>query len=1356
MTRKAKKSRTGDAGMKGKRGPRKSASERREELENDEFVSAVLSERDVRCVGCGSNIRLGKPYELKNWTKHRGLCPRITLKKRVRTQVKQETPVIPSSSGLHNYFRKASDGTATTSDIALVTSNAADVTSKSEPVTAKVHYMTKEVAAEPSIKAMFMKTDSGPAAVSRFPTKTKRPCVHLKGTKYTDYIDLTRTRNLGGISALQFGLLARRQFPYKEFPKLKSEAELPQSDGERPPVPSEGSLSSDVTKWTESEWARMKHLLSSYARWEVNFQSRFIKSTQCEQQTLNPDGVCDKCRSVGDDESLKRAVRKKRHEAQLPQEERLQKALLREKHASLTTDRLQKVQRRFVNDILSDKILFDVTESLKTGDAHDCFLRLWEHAKAGNLNEHQRVVDICDALDDRVTRELSGNPRSICGIRYSQNVINFMMMMRSYGHNSHQQYSLFTSVFGGPSSRHLQTLRAKSVDAMQNPYLIFENVARFKRYYDSCVYSGPVIAGSDCTKVKKRLNFSVQFGRHILGSTMPLEMVEVDCAEDIDEIVDQIVSENTLATQVRAVMMKIPIPQCPPVVVALLPTCGKESAEDIHQMHMRLVAMSEQLELPLIALVADGAATELSAQSLMDDENTGRPPLLYENQAYGLRLSAPVFKTGPLISVTDAPHARKTARNQPQHGTHTASLGSGFLVNRSLVEIYMLEGAGLMLRDVDNVDKQDDGAARRIFHSNVLHSMRHVHPGSESPGIKPDFEGPFVYLFVLGLLFEAWMSPAMALEDRILAAFRARFWLNFVYHHISYLSKRFPDLYSSKRSFISAASLRIFNRLCDTLILLVIAYSEYYPDVPFSIRNISTEFIEHFFGVGRELLPDFTYAEFLKIVQHIMVRQRIVESGSVASGKHLKDSASGYIFDAVTDLRAPSHEPIPPISITRAKIDELVHTAYLEAAHLCRDILAIPASKTPSFSKQPLLHLKAHAFECTSSGDDGQSNEDSDSEDDDDYPAIGDDADEVEHCLVVAENDDDSDDSVRDQINRTMGLSAKDTARYSALCDDLNTFISHNGLSNTDIDLPRSTTVVPGIVQPLIDHTVTINFSKLIDAKTSKISIAACLEARQVSQSATSTKSERSVKLSDKFALKQVLENVKDPNEIQKMTQQEGSHRVRIAQDQNVELQRQQKIKKRQDRWLETVTTINKSLESVDALPNLGIKNVTVLYPLVPHTFVLMKTSMRMYIGQVLDIYKKGQSSRYGSVNKATEISGLSFLSLRVFLPLVTASDDGDTSGSGSGSDTDEEDAPIPHFSCLGSGRKRFHLHTHAPIADVLYHLGKDALSGPLDKMQLNERCAQKWSLFQKREIRAALKASAPLKIIIPARRREE
>ncbi|KAJ4480786.1 hypothetical protein C8R41DRAFT_771229 [Lentinula lateritia] len=1298
-----------------RRAKKMSVAERQDYLKDDEWVEQILNEKSVRCAGCKKEIRLGKPFEIKNWKRHRDeTCPRITRRKKVRTV--QITPT-------------------------------------------KVQYITKTIKAEPSIMWMFSRMQGVRIASSQVKTK-KRVCVHLNGAQYKDYIELTRTRNFGGISSLTIGLTSRRLFPYKTFPLLKSDGPLVLDSAQAEAVPVNGSPFGDVNRWTNHEWQKAKALLSGYARWEVDIAGGFIKSTRCELQTYNSSSVCDSCESVANDESFKRAVRKKRHEASLPKEMRLEKSRLREKHASLTSDRFQQIERRHVKDLISDEILFDIKESLKTGNPQDCFLSLWKHAQKGNLNKHERVVEICASLDDKVRRESSGNPKLIRGIRYTQNVIDFMMTMRSYGHNSHQQYSIFTSVFGGPSSRHLQTLRAKSADALQNPYLIFENVARAKRYYDSISYLGPVIAGSDCTKVKKRMNFSTSFGCHILGTTMPLQMVEVDSAEDINEIVDQVVSEKTLATQARAVIMKVPLPHCPAIVIALLPTAGKETAQEIHAMHMCLVEMAGQLDMHIVALVADGAATELSAQALMDQEQTAQP-LIYENPVYGVRLSAPVLKTGPLISVTDAPHARKTARNQPQHGTHTASLGVGYLVNRSLIDVYSLPGSGLQFRDVDNVDKQDDGAARRIFHTNVLDSLvekKQSHEPSSEPTIQAGFEGTFAYLFVLGSLFEAWMNPTMSIEDRVLAAFRARFWLNFVYHHILGLTKKFPDLYSTKRSFISPPSLRIFNRLCDSLVLLVLAYSEYYPGIPFSIHNISTEFIEHFFGVARQLLPNFSYAELLKIIQHVMVRQRILESGLVNS-KQSKDSASGYLFNEISDLRVPSSKPIPPVSITREQIDDLVRVAYNEAVHICRDILSIPAPKTPSPSKQPLLHVaRVSAVDSTINGNEFESEPNVEYESDDEPDEDGDDNDGDdsgdELNRPVPEEDEDEDDiNIQQRINYAAGITAKNTARYSVLCDDLDDILSQHNLSNVDISLPLpSSTVVPSLASlsgP--SQEAGIEFSKILNPCTSKFSVIASLNARKMWQSATVTKSERTVKLSTKFS--QTMSMTENPK---KMTPKEASHRLRIAQDHNVELQQQQKKKSRQKRWLEAAENINKIVGSVNVLPNLGAKNVTALNPLTPQSFVLMRTAQHIYIGQVLDIYKKGQNSRHGSVATATDLSGLSYLSLRVFLPLglpiVSSIIHDDSSENSDESGSDDEAASCPQFSCHTPGRS-FHLHTHAPIANVLYHLGQDALSGPLNRMELNERSRKRWTVFRKKETKKVLEEVPVLKIKIPARK---
>ena len=151
-------------------------------------------------------------------------------------------------------------------------------------------------------------------------------------------------------------------------------------------------------------------------------------------------------------------------------------------------------------------------------------------------------------------------------------------------------------------------------------------------------------------------------------------------------------------------------------------------------------------------MAADGAASELRAQVMMDSRQTQEGPLLYEYPLYGIHLCAPVFtQTGPLISVTDPPHACKTSRNQPQHGTHTASLGIGFLVNWSLTDLYNSPGSGLVKRDIKNVDKQDDGAARRLYTHQALYAATEETSGSQGGRhIRLGYEGIFVWLFVFG------------------------------------------------------------------------------------------------------------------------------------------------------------------------------------------------------------------------------------------------------------------------------------------------------------------------------------------------------------------------------------------------------------------------------------------------------------------------------------------------------------------------------------------------------------------------------------------------------------------------------
>lgn len=332
------------------------------------------------------------------------------------------------------------------------------------------------------------------------------------------------------------------------------------------------------------------------------------------------------------------------------------------------------------------------------------------------------------------------------------------------------------------------------------------------------------------------------------------------------------------------------MPEIPPIVVTLIPANGKDNAEDIHTLHMQLLKMAKRLHLKIITFSADGASAELSAQELMDQEQSDLLPLTYDYPLYGVHLKCPVRTTRPTISLSDPPHLQKTLHNQKQYGMHTASMGVGYVVNASLVALYDTGLAGLVLKDVENVDKQDDGAARRLFHTVALDATTTVDDGVNK--IRSGFHGLFVYIFIfgrllivsnqcfkfiensfLGTLIDAWLSRTMSIRDRVLCALRAHFFLHIWHEHIRSMCCQYKDLYSMARSFISNACFHIINQACDTLILLALAYTEYYPNQPFCPWLLGTEFVEHFFGLARMILPNFSYLELLKMVQHIMVHQ---------------------------------------------------------------------------------------------------------------------------------------------------------------------------------------------------------------------------------------------------------------------------------------------------------------------------------------------------------------------------------------------------------------------------------------------------------------------------------------------------
>jgi hypothetical protein len=328
---------------------------------------------------------------------------------------------------------------------------------------------------------------------------------------------------------------------------------------------------------------------------------------------------------------------------------------------------------------------------------------------------------------------------------------------------------------------------------------------------------------------------------------------------------------------------------------------------------------------------------------------------------------------------------------------------------------------------------------------------------------------------------------------------------------------------------------------------------------------LGTEFLEHFFGLARMLLPNFTFAEFWKMVQHIMVRYQILSSGKFEKKKE-RTSAVGYIMDFDTN-HITTKDRLHPVTLSDHDIRLLIEIAHSEAVRICKDILNLPTPSLPFQLKALGVQLprKKKAVTPTDADNDSDGTEDSDgdvSEDDD---------------------DDDSDKAIADgmQVDDLSPLAAdaaEHSARYSALCEDYDKIIAEvtaqtslTSSAPTDHSLAANQAVsAPEKPAP---SDVQLTKSLILD-DSGKASIALMLRERERLQGGTTAKSERVVRIDPKFALKKVV----GPNGEPVVTAKEASHLVRITQ--SLDSTTKTATKTRILRWQATCQKIRGLVES--------------------------------------------------------------------------------------------------------------------------------------------------------------------------------
>ncbi|KAJ7601259.1 hypothetical protein DFH06DRAFT_925048, partial [Mycena polygramma] len=593
--------------------------------------------------------------------------------------------------------------------------------------------------------------------------------------------------------------------------------------------------------------------LSVAAWWHVHSATGSVFATSCLRVTTSLTYTCSACTAVGWLLGLRRAVQRAHAKAALPLEQFTEAMKQKIAYCPTVLDdnaaatAKASLANPAVVKILSSKAMYGPVGAL---------LSLFQQAQQGDLDDHQSFVAICGQLTDKINRNKDPTGRAIHGIRYDPTFMKFCALMRSYGPRSGAQYDLLMSMTGGISQRQLRRNVAKSAHKMVTAELCAENLEAAVQFGKCMNYQGPWICAGDGTKLRALLTMSTEYSEsgsaHVVGSTLSLCDTLFKSSEEQSKIISTIDAAKAIATQVWVLAIKIPLPGMPLFAVTFVPNKGKMKALNYRDLHLGLRELCGEAGIKLLASGADGAKAEVNAQQLMMDADT-EERLSYTNERYGVFISCPVYADmGPHISCTDPDHARKTIRNNFFYGTHLLIIGFLFVCHAVFMALLMLKNIPLYVKDIFNADKQDDGAARRLF-SNTL----------------------FRFLFIL----------------------------------------------------------------------LLLAHLEHYPNVPFMPWHYGSHFMEHFFGISRSFISDFSFGQF-EMYKHISLRQLILASGQYNTKKD-KDSNNGYTFKfADSNLSTEEIAALKQIP-SRIEIDCACSIAWNEAAALASQFCSLKIPTLP-------------------------------------------------------------------------------------------------------------------------------------------------------------------------------------------------------------------------------------------------------------------------------------------------------------------------------------------------------------------------------------------------------------------------
>ncbi|KAJ7212984.1 hypothetical protein GGX14DRAFT_564031 [Mycena pura] len=360
-------------------------------------------------------------------------------------------------------------------------------------------------------------------------------------------------------------------------------------------------------------------------------------------------------------------------------------------------------------------------------------------------------------------------------------------------------------------------------------------------------------------------------------------------ADQLEKLMD---AHYSPATKLHLWAVQIPFPGIPPLAFAVLPIASKITASELTSYQLRAMSGLTERNFRFISNIADGAAVELSCQEQVAKAGTSilhhiAPPSDYSRAE---KISIPLydFRGNIYINTQDAPHARKTARNNIFSGVRGLVLSDFVVHYKQLYNMAMsVSDPTLYERDVIRSDRQDDNAAHRVFSAVTLKGL------TDDP---EENMGLIVFLFVIGELIDAYESCTMTHAKRMKVALRARIFLStwkIFLHKMGY---------SIRCHYLPPGSTKIFHTLVDGLLGLILIHRDHLPSptiplLPWKHESMTNERI---FSALCGIFPEMSLVQAMLAVPNIWATMSKAKH-TLFSKASYKKVANGYSFCDTTE-----------------------------------------------------------------------------------------------------------------------------------------------------------------------------------------------------------------------------------------------------------------------------------------------------------------------------------------------------------------------------------------------------------------------------------------------------------------------